>query len=398
MPNQISGSGITIETYPEIINDIINGTQDYPGLTQIYGSDINVGSNTPDGNLINIFALSKEDILQLCVAIYDSFDPDQAVGVALDAICQLCGISRLGGSYTQQNIVLVTTQAVNLSGLDNTAVTPFTISDANGNQFYLVTSTSIGGAGTQTLLFQAASVGYIQVIPDTITNIVTITPGVATVNNPSAPTVIGANQETDAAMRLRRQRSISLPSQGALNGLIGGLETVYGVSEAVVYQNNTNATDSKGVPAYSIWVICDGGASGSIAQVIYDYWFPGVGMKGSEIVPVTNIDGSSINMVFDFAVYGTFFAEFDIHSKSSSSINTSALASYISNNYVLGIYEAADITAVDDLIRTYSNDLVMSSAGVSLTNGSGTYGSVVWPTSYKDKLVIPSANVIINVI
>jgi hypothetical protein len=131
MPNQITGAGIEIETYPEIVSGIVNGTSEVPGLVTIYGNDINVGSNTADGNLVNIFALSKEDILQLCVSIYDSFDPDQAVGVALDSISQLCGIARQGGSYTQTAIVLVTTQAVNLVGLDNTVSTPFTISDAN---------------------------------------------------------------------------------------------------------------------------------------------------------------------------------------------------------------------------------------------------------------------------
>ena len=92
--NLISGSGIQIQTYPDILNGIIYGTVEVPGLTQIYGADINTASNTPDGNLINIFALSKEDVLQLCVSIYDSFDPDQAVGIALDSIAQLCGIAR----------------------------------------------------------------------------------------------------------------------------------------------------------------------------------------------------------------------------------------------------------------------------------------------------------------
>ena len=141
--NLITGSGIQIQSYTDILNGIIYGTPQVPGLVQIYGADINTASNTPDGNLINIFTLSKEDILQLCVSIYDSFDPDQAVGIALDNISQLCGIARKGGSYTHTNIVLTTTQAVNINGLDNTISTPFTISDANGNEFYLIEYTQL---------------------------------------------------------------------------------------------------------------------------------------------------------------------------------------------------------------------------------------------------------------
>lgn len=394
--NIIDGSGIQIETYPEIVNDIINGTQQVPGLVRIYGPDINVGSNTPDGNLINIFALSKEDILQLCVAIYDSFDPDQAVGVALDAISQLCGISRQGGSYTQTNVVLVATQAVNLVGLDNPAATPFTISDANNNQFQLVNSQTISAAGTYTYLFQSANIGFTQVIPNTITNIVTITPGVATVNNPSVPTLVGQDQETDAAMRIRRQQSISIPSQGSLNGLIGGLQSIYGVDQAVVYENNTGTTNAYGVPPYSIWCIVNGGSSQAIGNMIYDYWFPGVGMKGSQLVPVTNIDGSSINIYYDKAVYENFYSQFNVHSKSNSGVNTTAIASYLSDNYVLNIYQAADITAMASLLMVYSSDLVMSSAGVSLTNSNFT--SEVFPSAYLNKLVLPAANITISVI
>ena len=394
--NIIDGSGIHIQTYTDIVNAIVNGSPSIPGLVQIYGSDINVGSNTPDGNLVNIVALSKEDILQLLVQIYDSFDPDQAVGVALDAISQLCGITRQGGSYTQTNILLTATQAVNLVGLDTPASTPFTISDANNNQFNLMVSQTISAAGSYTYAFQAAEVGFVQVIPNTITNIVTITLGVASVNNPSTPSVVGEDQETDAALRIRRQQSISIPSQGNLNGLIGGLKSIYGVNQVVVYQNSTGTTDAHGVPARSIWAILDGGASGSIGTVLYDYWFPGIGMYGTTAVPITQIDSSVVNMYYDPAVYQNFYAEFNVHSKLSLSVSGSALATYLSTNYILGIYQAADITALSALVESYSSDLNISGAGVSLTNSN--YTSMVWPSSFKSKLVLPAANINISLI
>lgn len=392
--NLIDGNGIQIETYADIVNGIVNGTSEVLGLVSIYGADINVASNTPDGNLVNIFALSKEDILQLCVSIYDSFDPDEAVGVALDNISQLCGIVREGGSYTETNVVVTCTAAVNLVGLDSSTTSPFTISDSNGNQFYLKSTISIGTAGTSSLAFRSAEVGYIQVIPNTITNIVTVTPGVSAVNNPSTPTLVGQDQETDAELRLRRQVSVSLPAQGTFYGLYAGLLAVSGLEQAVIYVNNTTGTDIKGVPAHSIWVITDGGASADIANVLYKYVSLGCGMKGTTTVNVTQIDASVFPVSYDVAVYQNLYISMHLTSKSVASIDSDAVKAYLASNYLLGIHEPADITAIDALIHAYSSDLVMTSAGVSLTAGS--YGSSVWPTNYINKFLVSGSYITIT--
>ena len=99
MSNEINENGIQIETLQESIDAIVEGTIDVPGLKDIYGNDISTDSDTPDGQLVNIYALSKQDILDLIVSSYNSKDPDQAVGVALDAVCELCGIFRREGIF-----------------------------------------------------------------------------------------------------------------------------------------------------------------------------------------------------------------------------------------------------------------------------------------------------------
>ena len=396
MPNQVDGAGIHIESYADILNDIINGTSQVPGLIQIYGSDINTASNTPDGQLINIFALAKEDVLQLCVSVFDSFDPDQAVGTALDSVSQLCGIARKGGSYTETAVVLTTTSAVNLVGLDATASTPLTVADNNGNEFNLITSISFATATTPTLDFRATNVGFVQVIPNTITNIVTTVLGVITANNPSSPYKVGADQETDAIFRLRRQNSVSIPAQGAFYGLYAGLLSIYGLSEAVVYENNTNtAFDAHGVPAHSIWVIVDGGAASDIGNMIYKYLNLGCGMKGSQSLLITQSDGSTLSVSYDTAVYQPLYVTMHLTSKGSLAISTSAIATYLSTNYLLGIYEVADITAIDTLVHAYSTDLVMTSAGVSST--AAAYASSLAPSSYINKFVLASGSIAISI-
>src|ERR1019366_2989931 len=173
--NQIDGSGIQIQSFSDIWNDLVNGTPGVPGLLQIYGADVNIDQNSPDGQWINIFALAKQNVLEMLVQIYNSKDPDQAVGIDLDAVSQLCGITRQGGTYTQVNVLINTSAALNLSGQDTS--TPYTVQDANGNQYQLIISASLV-LGNNTLAFQSVNIGAVQCLANTLTTPVTVVAGV----------------------------------------------------------------------------------------------------------------------------------------------------------------------------------------------------------------------------
>ena len=84
MPNSISSTGLTVKTRAEIIAEILNGTANYPGLYSIYGPNINVDPNSPDGQLINLVAQVAVDTEEFLQQIYNSFDPDQAIGINLE--------------------------------------------------------------------------------------------------------------------------------------------------------------------------------------------------------------------------------------------------------------------------------------------------------------------------
>lgn len=391
MPNQITGSGIEIQTYAEIVDQIVNGNSITPGLIQIYGPDINVDSNSPDGQMVNNWALSKQDILQLIVQDYSSKDPDEAVGIALDNVSQLCGIYRQGGSYTKTEIVITTDRNLNLNGMDSSS--PFTVSDANGNLFLLITTTSLT-TGANTLNFQASQIGFVQIVPNTLTIAVTVVLGVVSVNNPSDPYAIGQDQETDAQFRVRRQQSTAIPAQGVLQSLFGGLNTITGLLEAVIYENITNITDANGVPAHSIWVIVDGGSDDDVANMIYRYRSFGCGMKGTEIVPVDQVDGTTFDIQFERAVSQDLYITMNLHSLSSGAIDTVAIKQFLADNYILGIYDSADITAIAALIHVYSTDLVASDIGVS--NVNAYYANQILPTNLYNKWVVTTGKITIT--
>lgn len=391
----IDGTGINILTLTQIINNIINGTSTVPGLIQIYGSDINVDSNTPDGQWINIFGLSNEDIEQLCVQIYDSFDPNQAVGVALDSLCQLNSSSllRKGGIYTRVVVNVVANTTLNLSGLDTTS--PYTVSDPNGNLFYLVSSVTVS-ATTNALNFQSSQIGFIQVLPNTITVLVSVIAGIVSVNNPSSPYQIGSDQETDSQLRIRRAQSTAIPSQGFNQSLYGGLLQITGLTQAVIYENTTTITSLSVLPGHSIWVIVEGGSSTDVANTIYTYRNAGCGMYGSTTVSITQEDSSNFNVSFSYSIDQNLYLSLTVSSLSGGAIDATALKTYLAANYILGIYQIADITSITSLIHAYSTDILVQFAGVSLSAGS--YIDSVLPTNRYNILTLTTGTTTISVI
>lgn len=393
--NIIDQSGIQIETLTDVLNDIINGTPIVPGLVSIYGPDINVDSNSPDGQWINIFALSKLDIEQMCVSIYNSFDPNQAVGVALDALCQLNSSSllRQGGIFTQVVVTVNTTGTVSLSGLDTS--TPFTISDANGNLFYLLVSTTTVN-GNNNLNFQAAQIGFIQILANTLTVPVSIIAGVNSVNNASTPYQVGSNQETDSQLRIRRSSSTAIPAQGFNQALYGGLNQIDGLEQAVIYENVTGSTNADAVPSHSIWVIVNGGSDLDVADAIYTYRNAGCGMYGSSTVSVAQVDGTTFNISFSRAINQNLFVKMTVTSLSGGSVDSAALATALSSQYILDIFQVADITSITSLVHSINPDVLVQSASVSVTSIGG-YGNSVLPTNKYNIFVLLSSNIMITV-
>lgn len=388
MSNQIDGNGIQIQTFSEILDGLINGTPDTPGIKQIYGDDVNVDLNSPDGQWINNLALIKSDILELCVQIYNAKDPDQAVGVDLDAVCQLCGITRKGGTYTEVPIVVNTDRALNLNGQDTS--TPYTIEDSNGNQFQLIAS-AVLVSGDNTLSFRAVDIGNVQVIANTITTPTTYVLGVQGVNNPTGATQTGADQETDAQLRLRRQKSVSNAAQGFNPTMTGRLYELTGVVQVVVYENTTGTTNSDGVPSHSIWVIVDGGAVEEIAGVIYAYRNAGCGMHGGTSSIVVQSDGTSFEILFDRAVAENLYIDFSLQSLNGGTVDVDFIKEEIVARYSLGIYEAADITSVTAIVHEVDPTVIVSGCKVS-KDGSTWFDSVL-PSAKKNKFSLSVANI-----
>lgn len=383
--NAITPNGLTIQTLPEILDELINGNDQFPGLKTIYGADINIDPNTPDGQLINIIAQAKIDMLELIAQLYASFDPDQAVGINLDRRCAINGIQRAGGTYTQQPVEVTVDRALTLYGLDTNPDNPFTIQDGSGNQYQLVSTEAIVGAGTYSLIFQAKEVGAVTSALNSITNIVTVTLGVTGVNNITGATTLGVAQESDAALRIRRARSVAIPSKGYLDGLIGALLDLDGVTQAEVFENVTNSTDLRGIPAHSIWAIVSGGTVSDIANTIFIKRSIGCGMKGETTFDILQGDGFVFTVKFDRPILQDLWIKFDV-AAISGLIDIDYLRAQLLSKLSYKINQLADSASVVALIKEIYPNASVEQEGVS-TDGVD-YFSLVAPNTVQHQFSV----------
>ena len=377
-PGTIGPTGLSIPSLPDLVAFL------QAGMLSIY-PNANLNPNSPDGQWIDLFAQAAEDNYQLLQGVYATWDPSQATGVNLDRCCAYVGIKREEGTYTQQSIEVTNSAAVTLAGLDATDSPPFTVADGQGNQYELLYTTVLGSPGITSLAFEAVVLGPVQSAANSINVPVTIIPGVTAVNNVVGPTVVGTNEESDPALRIRFANSTALPSRGYLQGLYGALLDVDGVAFARVLENTGSSVDANGVPGHSIWCVVDitasdvGTVEEGVANAIYVKRNAGCGLKGGITVPITQVDGSTFDVLFDESIQQNLWVEAQVVAITGT-VDLSYIAAQVLNQFgqSYGIGQAADASSIVAYIKEIAPNASVSAEGVS-TTGSG-YTSLVTPT------------------
>lgn len=361
MPNLIDANGLQVNTRQELV-DFFTGS-----YQRIYGSDINLASNTPDGQMMNLNIQVILDLQDLLVQIYNMFDPDNAVGVILDQRVAINGIQRQAGTYTITDVTITVSQSVNLYGLDQTDQAVYTVADNAGNNWFLQTTALGLLAGSHILSFRAAVPGAVLTVPNTIDVPVTIVLGVDVINNPSTYTTLGQNEETDAALKIRRQKSVSLASQGYLKGLLAALENTPGVTFAAVNENDTSITNGDGVPGHSIWVIVAGtAAAADIAQDIYVKRNAGCGMFGQTSYTIIQADGSPFTIYWDVVITQNVFIAFTVTSINGLiAPNIAAIRAGLVTAYVPGVNQEVNINALATAVQSLDSNSLVTNSGFS---------------------------------
>lgn len=399
MPEGITENGIQTDTYSTILQNL---QESYTNIYAKDGDNINYGSETPDGQLINILTQMGTDSRELATEVYNSFDPSKCTGVVQDSRYALNYIERKGGTYTIQNIDIVLDRTVTLQGLDanynESEASSYTVSDNAGNLWYLIDTVTLE-SGSYSLPFRSKELGLVQPVIGTITNQVTIVLGVISVINSVAPTTLGETQETDAEFRVRRERSTETRSENNIDAILSNILNLEGVTDATAWVNTSNTTDTTGTPAHYMWVIVEGGANSDIANIIYAN-SGGAGSRGDISVDVPSISGQIFTVNFDRPVPVPLYIQFTFKLTTQlSAIDLDGIKEYIASNLTYNVNEDAETSKVG----TIASEAIVANGGggyalapqISLNGTNWT--DYIESSSLENKFVVDITRISINV-
>lgn len=401
--DDLNFNGLETKDNLTLVNDLTTGVKD---IYERDGETLNLDSNTPDGQLIELLAYVGTVVREMITEVYNSCDPDKCVGAVQDNRYQINYIERKKGTFTLQNIAVTTNQTVTLEGLDasynDLEASSFAVSDDNGNIWYLVDSATIL-AGTTTLEFRAKDMGAVIPTIGTITTPITIIPGIISVINNVGPTSIGTEEESDSDFRIRRMRSVAVPGKNNIDNMEGQLYEIDGVIAVKIHENKEATTDVTGTPAHSIWVIVEGGANTAIADVIYGN-LGGSNTRGSVVVPITTASMQNINIKFDRETVVPLYIRFDIKAITDlGEINQSDVKQYIADNLIYNIGEDVETSKVTQVAADamladggngYALNVEISNGGtaVATITATGITAASVSSSIFQDKAGDTTAN------
>ena len=257
-------------------------------LNQAFGGNLNMGLNTPQGQLASSLAAIIVNANAALAYFVNQVNPLTASGFMQDAIGEIYFMTRIPGAPTavQCQCVGVVGTVIPAGALAN---------DTSGNQYSCQETGTIPSGGSITLPFANVVDGPIPCPSDTLTIIYQSIPGWESINN-SADGVVGSNVESQAAFELRREASVAANGQGSGPSIYGAVFDVPGVIDVYYYENDTSSPITVGSTDYSmvansIYVGVVGGAAAAIAQAIYTKKSPGCNMNGNTTVTVYDESG-----------------------------------------------------------------------------------------------------------
>ena len=278
----VDAKGFHYPDYPTVLEYLKNEYR------AIYGADTYLEADSQDGQWISILALSMYDCMQVASAVYSSFSPLTAQQDALSRNVKINGIARRVPTYSTVDLRIV--------GQPGTNVKDGQAEDTLGQKWH-VPEFTIPISGEVTVTANAVEIGEISAAANTITKIATPTFGWQTVNNPAAA-AIGAPVETDAELRRRQARSVAIPAQSVLDGIIGAVASLPGVLRYRGYENDSDVTDANGMPAHSISLVVEGGVAQEIGDTVAIKKTPGTKTYGT--TSVTTVDKFGMENVIQF--------------------------------------------------------------------------------------------------
>lgn len=230
----------------------------------IFGSDLIVNPNSPQGLLISSDVLARSGTAINNASIANQINPNLAGGIFLDAILQLTGMQRQDPTYT--------TVVADLAGVPGTFIPAGTQARETDNNvlFESVADVTLAIDGTASTIFRALEFGAIPVGANKLTQIVSVVLGWDSITNP-LPGNLGTLTQSDAAARTLRRQTLFKQGTNLAGAMMADVRAVANVS-SLTFRENTEATsqvvDGVTMVANSVYACVRGGTDDAVALAL----------------------------------------------------------------------------------------------------------------------------------
>lgn len=369
MALQFDNSGLQIDSFRDIFQNLSDA---YKG---IYGQDVDLDQESPDGQRVAIEAQARTDIEAALQWLYSQMDPDFNTGDMQQIIAKLHGLYLRPGSRSQRDLKVVTDRPVLLYN-------GYKIRD-QANQVWFVRQDVTIPAGTTTVTFFAQNFGKVTgLVSDTFTQ---LTPelGILGITSDVA-VVVGRDEETPEQFRQRRNRSLENPATGSTGAIFAKVAQLAGVTDLNIGENDTKFDDPlTSIPANSIWLVVEGGAISEIVEVMVKQKGGGTGTKGSitgrYVESLVRPDGSVLRIAHDLEldrpIYKPLYIKLTAKRKSTNDpVDTDSLKEALASR-IMYIGESIDANEFyadgygTSRVNYVLTDLEISDDDVTFTDG-----------------------------
>jgi uncharacterized phage protein gp47/JayE len=215
-------------------------------------------------------------------------------------------------------------------------------------------------------------IGPIEEQANTITLIAVPQSGWDSIYNPLKAET-GRVEETDVELRERFRNTKFTQAANIIESISSEIASVEGVEKVVVYENDGDTVDSKGIPAHSFMPIVLGGLTTEIGNAIWKNKPMGIKSYGNTTVSILDSQGLSHNVSFKRPTPVRIYISMSLATDSNfpgagPAMIKQALVDYFQNNYSVG----------DDIIYTRLYTPINSIAGHQVN--SLTIGTSASPT------------------
>ena len=284
MTIQYDSNGIITQNLTEIINERETNLQ------PVMGEDFVVDKTTPIGNMELADSNNELTIQELIAWLFpNQMDANTAEGIFLDAICEKNRIYRYQPAYTTFNLIIAGTPKTQFYSGD------ITISDkVNGHYYDLNEDVTIGEDGKISAQFKCEDFGENYIQSNSAIEIETPVVGLdsITLDEANPNIVLGRLTETDEELRRRRMYSVQQTATTTLGSISANLYSTAGVQHVTYFENDTEETDSNGLPMKSFEFVVDGGDENDITDKIFLNKPVGTRAYGTTLVQKTDSEGN----------------------------------------------------------------------------------------------------------